>query len=96
VNAASTIASGPGGSWIKLSKQADVLMLFYLFSTEELGVLCARLGYPFEYETIPRNVASYDACSSHGSTLSSQEPFDRQPADHSDDEPLGEGTAWLF
>jgi HAD superfamily hydrolase (TIGR01509 family) len=54
----------------KLSKQADVLMLFYLFSAEELGALFQRLGYRFEYETIPRNVAYYDARSSHGSTLS--------------------------
>jgi Trehalose and maltose hydrolases (possible phosphorylases) len=54
----------------KLSKQADVLMLFYLFSSEELGELFARLNYPFEYETIPRNVAYYDARSTHGSTLS--------------------------
>lgn len=54
----------------KLSKQADVLMLFYLFSSEELGELFARLQYPFEYETIPRNVAYYDARSTHGSTLS--------------------------
>jgi trehalose/maltose hydrolase-like predicted phosphorylase len=54
----------------KLSKQADVLMLFYLFSAEELGALFARLGYSFEYETIPRNVTYYDVRSSHGSTLS--------------------------
>jgi trehalose/maltose hydrolase-like predicted phosphorylase len=54
----------------KVSKQADVLMLFYLFSAEELGALFERLGYPFEFETIPRNVAYYDARSSHGSTLS--------------------------
>jgi beta-phosphoglucomutase family hydrolase len=54
----------------KLSKQADVLMLFYLFSAEELGKLFTRLGYPFEHETIPRNVAYYDGRSSHGSTLS--------------------------
>ena len=54
----------------KLSKQADVLMLFYLFSSEELGELFARLDYPFEYETIPRNVAYYASRSSHGSTLS--------------------------
>jgi trehalose/maltose hydrolase-like predicted phosphorylase len=53
----------------KLSKQADVLMLFYLFSAEDLGQLFARLGYPFESETIPRNVAYYDGRSSHGSTL---------------------------
>lgn len=54
----------------KASKQADVLMLFYLFSAEELATVFARLGYPFEYETIPRNVAYYTCRSSHGSTLS--------------------------
>lgn len=54
----------------KLSKQPDVLMLFYLFSSEEIGELFERLGYPFEYETIPRNVAYYASHSSHGSTLS--------------------------
>ena len=54
----------------KLTKQADVLMLFYLFSSEELGELFERLGYPFEYETIPRNIAYYADRSSHGSTLS--------------------------
>ena len=54
----------------KVSKQADVLMLFYLFSAEELGEMFARLDYPFEYETIPRNVAYYASRSSHGSTLS--------------------------
>ncbi|MGA2404386.1 MAG: glycosyl hydrolase family 65 protein [Syntrophobacteraceae bacterium] len=53
----------------KLSKQADVLMLFYLFSAEELGELFTRMGYPFEYETIPKNVTYYAARSSHGSTL---------------------------
>ena len=54
----------------KLSKQADVLMLFYLFSAEELGALFTRLGYPFAHETMPRNVAYYAGRSSHGSTLS--------------------------
>lgn len=54
----------------KLSKQPDVLMLFYLFSAEELGSLFTRLHYPFAYETIPKNVAYYAARSSHGSTLS--------------------------
>jgi beta-phosphoglucomutase family hydrolase len=54
----------------KLSKQPDVLMLFYLFSAQELGTLFARLQYPFEHGTIPRNVAYYDSRSSHGSTLS--------------------------
>ena len=54
----------------KLSKQADVLMLFYLFSAEELGGLFERLGYRFDPAAIPRNVAYYDCRSSHGSTLS--------------------------
>ena len=53
----------------KVGKQADVLMLFYLFSAEELRGLFERLGYSFEYETIPRNVAYYDARSSLGSSL---------------------------
>jgi beta-phosphoglucomutase family hydrolase len=53
----------------KVSKQADVLMLFYLFSAEELGELFRRLDYPFEYESIPKNVAYYAPRSSHGSTL---------------------------
>ena len=54
----------------KLSKQPDVLMLFYLFSAEEIGQLFERLGYPFERETIPRNVDYYVDRSSQGSTLS--------------------------
>jgi beta-phosphoglucomutase family hydrolase len=54
----------------KVSKQADVLMLFYLFSADELRELFARLGYVFAYETIPRNLAYYHCRSTHGSTLS--------------------------
>lgn len=54
----------------QVSKQADVLMLFYLFSAEELGALFSRLGYPFEYETIPRNIDYYVQRTCHGSTLS--------------------------
>jgi HAD superfamily hydrolase (TIGR01509 family) len=54
----------------KASKQADVLMLFYLFSADELGALFERLGYPREQDTILQNVAYYDQRSSHGSTLS--------------------------
>jgi alpha,alpha-trehalase len=54
----------------KLSKQADVLMLFYLFSAEELGEIFARLGYPFDPEVIPRTIDYYLKRTSHGSTLS--------------------------
>jgi alpha,alpha-trehalase len=54
----------------KLSKQADVLMLFYLFSSEELKEIFEGLGYPFAYETIPKNIDYYFTRTCHGSTLS--------------------------
>jgi alpha,alpha-trehalase len=54
----------------KASKQADVLMLFYLLSAEELAEIFEQLGYPFEYETIPKNIDYYLQRTSHGSTLS--------------------------
>jgi alpha,alpha-trehalase len=54
----------------KASKQADVLMLFYLLSADALAQLFERLGYPFEHDTIPRNVDYYLERTSHGSTLS--------------------------
>jgi trehalose/maltose hydrolase-like predicted phosphorylase len=54
----------------KLSKQADVLMLFYLFSAEELAELFDRLGYTFDPGTIPGTIDYYLRRSSHGSTLS--------------------------
>jgi alpha,alpha-trehalase len=54
----------------KVSKQADVLMLFYLFSSEELSVLFKQLDYPFKYETIPKNIRYHIDRTSHGSTLS--------------------------
>jgi beta-phosphoglucomutase family hydrolase len=54
----------------QVSKQPDVLMLFYLFSAKELGELFEHLGYPFECDSIPRNVAYYAGSSSQGSTLS--------------------------
>jgi len=63
-------AEGDDINRYKVSKQADVLMLFYLFSAEELEELFARLGYAFPADTIPRNVAYYAARTTHGSTLS--------------------------
>ncbi len=63
-------AEGDTPNHYKASKQADVLMLFYLFSSEELSELFERLGYPFEYETIPKNIEYYARRTSHGSTLS--------------------------
>ncbi|MGD8922615.1 MAG: glycosyl hydrolase family 65 protein [Candidatus Zixiibacteriota bacterium] len=63
-------AEGDTPNRYKVSKQADVLMLFYLFSASELQALFEHLGYPFEYETIPKNVEYYLDRTSHGSTLS--------------------------
>ena len=63
-------AEGDTPNRYKLSKQADVLMLFYLFSADELRLLFEQLGYPFDHDTIPRNVSYYLARTSHGSTLS--------------------------
>lgn len=54
----------------KASKQADVLMLFYLFSADELREILDRLGYSLSPEAIPRNIDYYLARTSHGSTLS--------------------------
>lgn len=54
----------------KASKQADVMMLFYLFSSEELEQIFKRLGYTFYPESIPENIAYYESRTSHGSTLS--------------------------
>ena len=63
-------AEGDTVNRYKTSKQADALMLFYLFSSEELGALFERLGYPFEGDLIPRTVDYYLHRTSHGSTLS--------------------------
>ncbi len=63
-------AEGDSTNRYKVSKQADVLMLFYLLSAEELQGLFERLGYSFEPETIPKNIEYYINRTSHGSTLS--------------------------
>ncbi len=55
----------------KVSKQADVLMLFYLLSAEELRELLEHLGYGLPAEMIPHTIDYYMARTSHGSTLSS-------------------------
>lgn len=63
-------AEGDTTNRYKLSKQADVLMLFYLLSAEELQELFERLGYPVEPDTIQKNIEYYINRTSHGSTLS--------------------------
>ncbi len=63
-------AEGDSPNRYKLSKQADVLMLLYLLSAEELRDLFARLGYQLDAATIERTVAYYLARVAHGSSLS--------------------------
>jgi beta-phosphoglucomutase family hydrolase len=54
----------------RLSKQADVLMLFYLLSVDDLREVFDRLGYALPPESVPRTVEYYLARTTHGSTLS--------------------------
>ncbi|OXS36679.1 glycoside hydrolase family 65 protein [Streptomyces sp. XY006] len=63
-------AEGDTVNRYKASKQADVLMLGYLFSPAELRKLFRRLGYRLDEETWERTVDHYLARTSHGSTLS--------------------------
>ncbi len=54
----------------KVSKQADVTMLLYLFRSDILLGLFERLGYSLDEEDLIRSVEYYRARTSHGSTLS--------------------------
>jgi alpha,alpha-trehalase len=63
-------AEGRSANAYQVSKQADVLMLFYLLSAEELRELLRRLGYRLTGDTIRKTIEYYLARTSHGSTLS--------------------------
>jgi trehalose/maltose hydrolase-like predicted phosphorylase len=63
-------AEGEDPDDYKLAKQADTVMLFFLFGDDELKRLFERLGYPYPDDTRARNVDYYDERTSHGSTLS--------------------------
>jgi trehalose/maltose hydrolase-like predicted phosphorylase len=52
------------------SKQADALMLFYLFSAAELEQIMRKLNYDFDPESIPDIIDYYEKRTAHGSTLS--------------------------
>jgi len=54
----------------KVGKQADVLMLFYLFPEDTLAKMFERMDYPFSADSISDNIEYYLARTSHGSTLS--------------------------
>ncbi|MGQ5637845.1 MULTISPECIES: glycoside hydrolase family 65 protein [unclassified Streptomyces] len=63
-------AEGDTVNRYKASKQADVLMLGYLFSPTELHNLFRRLGYHLDDEIWRSTVDYYLRRTSHGSTLS--------------------------
>ena len=63
-------AEGDSPNDYKLSKQADVLMLFYLLSSDQLRYLFERLGYEWSSELVTRTIDYYSVRTSHGSTLS--------------------------
>ncbi|MGW2661835.1 trehalose-phosphatase [Nocardia tengchongensis] len=63
-------AEGDDINRYRAGKQADVLMLFYLLSADELRELLEGLGYELPGEMIPRTIDYYLARTSHGSTLS--------------------------
>ncbi|MDP9210249.1 MAG: glycoside hydrolase family 65 protein, partial [Actinomycetota bacterium] len=63
-------AEGDSTDRYKLAKQADVLMLLFLLSRDELRELLAGLGYEVSEEQLARTVTYYLERTSHGSTLS--------------------------
>jgi len=63
-------AEGDSPDNYKVSKQADALMLFYLFSAGELKEVFERTGYRLDEDTIRKTVDYYMRRTSHGSTLS--------------------------
>ena len=63
-------AEGNDPDRYKIAKQADTVMLFFLFTPGELRETFERLGYDYRPDTAARNIAYYDRRTSHGSTLS--------------------------
>jgi len=63
-------AEGDDPDRYKLTKQADTVLLFFLFSPEEIGELLERLGYEWSPDSARRTIDYYDERTSHGSTLS--------------------------
>ena len=53
-------AEGDTTNRYKITKQADVTMLFYLLSSDELAELFERLGYDFDDDLIARNIDYYE------------------------------------
>jgi trehalose/maltose hydrolase-like predicted phosphorylase/beta-phosphoglucomutase-like phosphatase (HAD superfamily) len=64
-------AEGDSPNRYKISKQADVLMLLFLLSRDELRELLGRLGYEVTEEQLVQTVDYYLTRTADGSTLSS-------------------------
>jgi trehalose/maltose hydrolase-like predicted phosphorylase len=63
-------AEGDDPDRYKLAKQADTVMLFFLFPQDELRRLFEQLGYEYADDTARSTIDYYDRRTSHGSTLS--------------------------
>jgi alpha,alpha-trehalase len=63
-------AEGDSPDHYKVSKQADLCMLFYVLTPETLRGLLSRLGYAMTRERARETIEYYRRRTSHGSTLS--------------------------
>jgi trehalose/maltose hydrolase-like predicted phosphorylase len=63
-------AEGDDPDRYKLTKQADAVLLFFLFPEEELKEIFERLGYDYAPDMVRKNIDYYDRRTTHGSTLS--------------------------
>ncbi|MGE5279753.1 MAG: response regulator, partial [Deltaproteobacteria bacterium] len=63
-------AEGKSPNAYKVAKQADALMIFYLFSQRKIAALLSRLGLRYDADMLRRNYDYYVRRTSHGSTLS--------------------------
>src|SRR3954452_20155071 len=63
-------ADGDHPDRYQVAKQADTVMLFFLFSPDELRRLLEQLGYAHAPDMARRTIDYYDQRTSHGSTLS--------------------------
>lgn len=63
-------AEGKSPNDYKVAKQADVLMIFYMFTLREVKETLKELGYKLDREIFRKNYDYYIKRTSHGSTLS--------------------------
>ncbi|RKY43817.1 MAG: glycoside hydrolase family 65 protein [Candidatus Omnitrophota bacterium] len=63
-------AEGKSPDEYKVTKQADVLMIFYLFSFKEVLAIFKRLGFDLDLDKIRKNYDYYAKRTTHGSSLS--------------------------